>query len=155
MNFDEAFAKLILHEGGYVDDRRDAGGKTKFGISAAAYPAEDIPNMTLERAKAIYMRDYWGPAGCAAMPDAARVQVFDMAVNAGVRTAIRLVQKAVGTVADGSMGPQTLRALGDMPPTRFIARFNAQRLAYYAGLSNWPAFGRGWALRVVDNLMEA
>jgi len=155
MNFDEAFAKIIAHEGGYGNDRRDAGGQTKYGISKAAYPGEDIANLTLDRAKAIYLRDYWGPAACDAMPDPAKLQVFDAAVNHGVKTAIRLIQRAVDAVADGVIGPNTLQAVQSMPAPRFIARFNAQRLALYAGLSEWPAFGRGWALRISDNLLQA
>lgn len=155
MNFAEAFAKLVQHEGGFVNDRKDPGGATKFGISKAAYPNEDIPNMTLARAAELYQRDYWGPAGCDAMPDAMKMQVFDMAVNSGVKTAIRLVQKAIDETVDGSLGPRTLTAIQTMPPARLIARFNGQRLAFYAALSTWPAFGRGWAMRVADCLMEA
>lgn len=154
MDFDQAFAKLIGHEGGYVDNRRDPGGQTKYGISQAAYPGEDIIGMTLERAKAIYLRDYWGPAGCDALPDAAKLQVFDMAVNSGVRASVQALQRAVGTTPDGVLGPLTLQAIQSMPVPRFVARFNAQRLALMAGLPTWPAFGRGWALRIVDNLME-
>ena len=111
--------------------------------------------MTLEHAKMIYRRDYWGPSGCDAMPDAAKVQVFDMAVNSGVSAAIRTVQRAIGTTPDGILGPLTLQALQSMPASRFIARFNAQRLVLMAGLSNWPAFSRGWVLRVADQLMQA
>lgn len=154
MNFDQAFNQLIAHEGGYVDDRRDAGGETKYGISKAAYPGEDIRAMTLERAKAIYARDYWGPAGCDALPDAAKLQVFDMAVNSGVKTAIKTLQRAVGAVPDGVLGPHTLQAIQSMPALRLIARFNGQRLALMADLASWPAFGRGWAKRIATNLME-
>jgi lysozyme family protein len=155
MDFDQAFAKLIDHEGGYVNDRRDPGGETKYGISKAAYPGEDIAGMTLERAKAIYLRDYWGPAGCDALPDAAKLQVFDMAVNSGVKPAIKAVQLAVGAAADGVLGPLTLQAVQSMPATRFVARFNSARLTFYASLPQWPAFGRGWVQRVADNLMDA
>lgn len=155
MNFDQAFEKLIGHEGGYVNDPRDKGGETKFGISKRAYPGEDIAAMTLERSKAIYSRDYWGPAGCDALPDQAKFQVFDMAVNSGVKTALRTVQRAIGATPDGVLGPQTLQAVQSMPATRFIARFNGARLAYMAALTDWPAFGRGWANRVAANLMEA
>lgn len=155
MNFDQAFETLIGHEGGYVDNRADPGGVTKFGISKRQYPSEDIANMTLERAKEIYARDYWGPAGCDGLPDAAKLQVFDTAVNSGVKTAIRLMQKAVGSTADGVLGPLTLQAVQSMPAPRFVARFNAQRLAYMTSLSNWPSFSRGWVLRIVDNLMQA
>ena len=59
MNFDVAFEKLIGHEGGYVNDARDPGGETKYGISKRAYPDEDIAGLTLERAKQIYRRDCW------------------------------------------------------------------------------------------------
>lgn len=155
MDFDQAFDALIDREGGYVDDRRDPGGETKFGISKRSYPGEDIPNMTLARAKEIYARDYWGPAGCDAMPDGAKLQVFDMAVNSGVKTAIKTVQRAIGATPDGVLGPLTLQAIQSMPVPRFIARFNGQRLSFMAGLTNWPAHGRGWALRIADNLMEA
>lgn len=155
MTFDEAFDKLLAHEGGYVNDRRDPGGETKYGISKRAYPGEDIANMTVERAREIYARDYWGPAGCDAMPDGAKLQVFDMAVNSGVKTAIKTVQLAIEETPDGVLGPKTLMAIQSMPAPRFIARFNAQRLIYMAGLSNWPNYSRGWVLRVAQNLMEA
>ena len=155
MTFDEAFAKLIEHEGGYVNDPADPGGETKYGISRRAYPGEDIAGMTLERAKTIYQRDYWGPAGCDAVPPGVKFQVFDCAVNSGVAATIKLVQRAVCTVPDGVLGPQTLMAIQSMPVPRFVARFNAQRLALLVGLPTWPRFGRGWVLRAVDNLMEA
>lgn len=155
MNFDDAFEKLIGHEGKLSNNPADPGGLTCYGISKRAYPGEDIANMTLARAKAIYLRDYWGPAGCDALPDAAKFQVFDMAVNSGVSAAIKTMQRAIGTTADGMIGPETLQAIQSMPATRFVARFNAQRLALMAGLPNWPAFSRGWALRIADNLMDA
>ena len=81
MNFDAAFKRLIGHEGGYVNHPSDPGGATNFGISKRSYPGEDIAGMTLERAKTIYKRDFWGPAACDALPDAVRFDVFDMAVN--------------------------------------------------------------------------
>ena len=155
MTFDQAFEKLIGHEGGYVNHPNDPGGETNFGISKRAYPHEDIRGMTIERAKVLYRRDYWDAAGCDAVPEAAKFQVFDMAVNSGVRAAIKNLQKTVGVMADGVIGPKTLQALQSMPAQRFIAHFNAQRLAFMAGLSTWPTFGRGWALRIADNLLES
>jgi lysozyme family protein len=155
MNFDQAFDKLIGHEGGYVNHPDDPGGETKYGISKRAYPGEDIARLTLERAKQIYLRDYWGPAGCDALPDAAKFQVFDMAVNSGVATAVKTVQRAVGVNADGKLGPVTLQAIQSMPAPRLVARFNGHRLAFMAQLNTWPSFSRGWALRIAENLLEA
>lgn len=155
MTFDEAFEKLIGHEGGYVDNRADPGGETKFGISKRSHPGEDIRNLTLERAKAIYLRDYWGPAGCDAMPDGMRLQVFDMAVNAGVKASIKALQKACDEHIDGVLGPLTLQAVQSMPVARLVCRFNGARLAHMAELPHWPSFGRGWARRIAANLAEA
>ena len=64
MDFDSAFTKLLGHEGGYVCHKDDPGGETCWGISKRSYPHEDIKNLTQERAKQIYKRDFWGPAGC-------------------------------------------------------------------------------------------
>lgn len=155
MDFDTCFERLIGHEGGYVNNPRDPGGETKFGISRRAYPGEDIAGLSLDRAKQIYRRDYWGPAGCDAVPDGARFDVFDMAVNAGVKTAIRTLQRAVGETDDGILGPRTLQALQSMPAARLVARFNGLRLLALTDLPNWPAFGKGWARRIADNLLRA
>ena len=155
MTFDDAFETLIGHEGGLVDHPSDPGGLTNYGISQRSYPGEDIRAMTLDRAKLIYKRDFWGPAGCDAMPDGMRFQVFDAAVNSGVRAAVRMLQAAVGEAEDGILGPKTLQAVQSMPAARLTARFNGQRLAFMTTLSNWPAFGRGWARRVAANLKEA
>lgn len=155
MTFDQAFERLIGHEGGYSNDPADPGGETKFGISKRAYPSEDIAGMTLERAKAIYQHDYWGPAGCDALPDGVKLCMFDLAVNSGAKTAIRLLQRAVCAVEDGVIGPHTLMAAQSMPGPRLVARLTAQRLALWASQAAWPRFGRGWVLRAVDILMDA
>jgi lysozyme family protein len=167
MNFDPAFDRLIGHEGAFQDDAADRGNwtsgrvgvgeckGTKYGVSAMTYPAEDICNLTLERAKQIYRRDFWGAAGCDTVPDAIKFDLFDTAVNSGVRQAIKLLQKAVGQDDDGILGPHTLQAVQSMPPLRVVARFNGHRLAYMAGLTTWPNFSRGWARRIAANLIEA
>lgn len=161
MNFDTAFDKLLLSEGGFQKDPKDPGnwadgvnGGTKYGISKRAYPGEDIPNMTLARAKELYKRDYWGPAGCDALPARIKFDVFDMAVNSGVKRAILTLQKMVGTTEDGILGPKTLQAVQRLPVDRLLIRFNAERLIFMTELSNWPAFSRGWARRIAANLKE-
>lgn len=167
MNFDKAFERLIGHEGVFQDDPRDRGNwtsgvigqgmnnGTKYGISAMSYPAEDIKNLSLERAKILYQRDFWWKAGCDAVPDAVKFDLFDMAVNSGVKPAIRTLQKSVGVDDDGVIGPVTMQAINSMNPVRFVARFNGYRLQFMSSLSTWPSFGRGWANRIAKNLMEA
>lgn len=155
MNFDQAFERLIGHEGGYVNDPRDPGGETKFGISKRSYPAEDIKGLTLERAKAIYRRDFWGVAGCDAVPGPMKFDLFDMAVNSGPVTAIKTLQRSAGVTPDGLLGPITLQALNSTPAPRLVARFNGHRLDFMTDLKTWSVFGKGWAKRVASNLKEA
>jgi lysozyme family protein len=153
MNFDAAFARLIGHEGGYVNDPKDPGGETKFGISKRSYPGENIANLTLERAKELAYRDYWGPAGCDAVPDVCKFDLFDMAYNSGPTRAIQTAQKACGETEDGILGPLTLQAIQSMHPIRFVARFNGARMLFMTDLKNWPAHGKGWMRRLGKNLL--
>lgn len=155
MTFDEAFERLIGHEGGYVNHPSDPGGETKYGISKRSYPGEDIKGMTLERAKEIYRRDYWGPAGCDAVPGPIRFDLFDTAVNAGPKTAVRFLQHAVRETPDGILGPRTLQAVSSMEPHRLVARFNGWRLDHLNNLPTWAVFGAGWTQRIAENLKEA
>lgn len=155
MSFDLAFERLIGHEGGYVNHPADPGGETKFGISKRAYPSEDIKGLTLERAKELYRRDYWEPAGCEIVPPELRFDLFDMAVNAGPRKAIQALQAALSETPDGVIGPATLRALSIIPAPRVVARFAGHRLEHLASLPTWPTFGRGWARRIAQNLRAA
>lgn len=155
MDFAKSFDLLIGHEGGYVNNPSDPGGETKYGISKRAYPGEDIKAMTLDRAKTIYLRDYWSPAGCDAVPDELKFDLFDAAVNSGVRTAIKLLQRACGEHDDGVLGPLTLQAVQSMPAARLQARFNGHRLMLIAGLPTWEQFGRGLVRRVAQNLIGA
>jgi lysozyme family protein len=165
MTFDDAFERLRGHEGGFTQDSRDSGNwtggevgrgvckGTKYGISAAAYPGEDIQHLTLDRAKELYRRDYWGPAGCDAVPDLMRFDLFDMAVNSGVKAAVRALQKAVGEAEDGILGPLTIQSVQSMPTLRLVARFNGARLLHISDAVAWPAYGRGWVKRIASNLL--
>jgi lysozyme family protein len=154
MTFDEAFKVLIGHEGGYVWDPRDPGGETKFGISKRAYPEEDIKNLTLERAKAIYRRDYWDVIHADELPKHVRFAVFDAAVNSGVRAAVQWLQRAVGVKDDGMIGHKTLSAVVAMEPYKLAAKFNGTRLKFLTELQTFNTFGRGWARRVAENLIN-
>lgn len=154
MTFDEAFEIVIGHEGGYVDHPDDPGGATKYGISRRSYPGEDIEGMSLERAKTIYLRDYWAPAGCDAVPDALKFHMFDFAVNSGVKTAARALQKIVGAHPDGLIGPRSLLAISSHNPHALAGRLLGARLQMMTDLPTWPSFGKGWARRIADNLQR-
>lgn len=154
MRFNDAMPLIIEFEGGYVDDPRDPGGETNFGISKRAYPNEDIKNLTLERAYEIYKRDYWDAVKADDLPAAIRFPVFDMAINSGVRQAIKTLQKSVDAVQDGILGPNTLKAVSREDPQRLVSKFLGNRLLFLTSLTTFTTFGRGWAKRVAKNLLN-
>lgn len=153
MDFDAAFERLIGHEGGYVNDPRDPGGETKYGISKRAYPGEDIAGMTLDRAKYLYRRDYWNAVRGNELPDALKFAMFDAAVNAGPRQAILWLQRALGVADDAIIGPQTMMAVRVSDPVRTASRMTGHRLRHMTEMGAWSSFGRGWAKRIADNLI--
>ena len=59
--FERAIDKTLAWEGGYVNDPKDPGGETKYGISKRAHPDVDIKNLSREKACAIYKKHYWDP----------------------------------------------------------------------------------------------
>lgn len=145
--FNDLVAIVLKHEGGYVNDPKDPGGETNFGISKRAFPKEDIKGMTRERAIAIYQKKYWDAARCSEIPESLQPIYFDTAVNAGVVTAIRLLQIAAGIEADGVFGEKTAREAFTVSRQKYAF----ERLAYYERLiKKNPAlakFRKGWTKR--------
>lgn len=155
MNFDEAFDRVIGHEGGYVNDPRDPGGETKYGISKRAYPKLNIRDLTLDQAKSIYKTDYWDKCHIEELPKQVRYEMFDMAVNAGVGAAIKTAQKALKVTADGIWGRNTTAAAAAVfDGELFHKRFAGHRLYFYTELPGWTTYGKGWTRRVASNLIE-
>lgn len=160
MNFDEAFDRLIGHEGGYVNNPKDPGGETNWGVTVAVARAEGYPgamrDLPRETAKRIYRRSYWDAVHADELPNCVKFDVFDAAVNHGAVQSAKWLQRAVGTSADGVVGAATVAAARADGPL-LGAHFNAQRLQFYTDLPTWLTFGKGWARRVASNLrsMEA
>lgn len=152
MTFDLAFDRLIGNEGGYTNDPTDPGGETQFGISKRSYPDVDIKALTRDGAKAIYRRDFWARLDADHFADGVAFQVFDFAVNSGIETAVRYLQRAVGVADDGHWGPVSQAAAAAITETDAIMRLNAERLDFMTRLKNWPTAGRGWARRIAQDL---
>lgn len=155
MNFDTAFDRLLGHEGRYSNDPDDPGGETNWGISKRSYPALDIKNLTREQAKQIYLNDFWTAGQMEQFHPAIAFQVFDAAVNHGIRRACKLLQQASGTVQDGVIGAVTVKAIRSRDLNDMLLLFIAYRQKYWTSLDGWPKYGRGWANRNADNMIYA
>lgn len=139
-DFNQAIGKTLAHEGGakFTDDPNDRGGATKYGISQRAYPDVDIRNLTEQQARDIYKRDYWDRSRADEITSQAIAEnIFDTAVNMGVRTASRLAQVALGIEpADGIIGSQSLKTINDADESLFIANYTIAKIARYAYICN-------------------
>lgn len=162
-------ADLVLNvEAGFQNNPRDngnwTGGKrglgelkgTNRGISAASYPHEDIRNMTSERARLLYKRDYWDVIRGDELPYPIALVTVDAGINCGITTAARWLQSALGVTADGKVGPITVAAAQlAKDPLKVAAGVCRRRIMYSITLDNFGEFGEGWVGRILDVLREA
>ena len=127
IEFKDIINNVLQSEGGYVYDKDDPGGETKYGISKRAYPELDIKNLTKDDAKAIYLRDYWQRAKTDKLPSRLREIYFDMCVNFGIGGAVSVLQKACNgknkkdIVVDGMIGRKTIGACANLEEERLRA----------------------------------
>ena len=134
-SFKEIIEKVLEHEGGYVNDPKDLGGETKYGITKRFYPDVDIKNLTIEQATEIYKKDYWDKNKVESLPQNLWHIYFDMCVNMGKRTAGKVLQRAANNKGrnievDGGLGPMTIGALKGVE----LDRVRAFRVKYYVDL---------------------
>ncbi|MDC4605338.1 hypothetical protein OHV64_10760 [Acinetobacter baumannii] len=159
ITFDEVFERTIGHEGGYVNNPKDPGGETNWGITIKTARENGyigaMRYMKRDQAKEIYRKAYWERAKCAQYNSAIGFQMFDAAVNHGIGNAVRMLQRAVGVADDGVVGDITLGAINKKSLDDVLVLFNAERLEFYAKLKTFKDFGPGWTRRVASNLRYA
>jgi lysozyme family protein len=154
-NFEIAIARLLGNEGSYVNDPRDPGGETNWGISKRSYPNLNIKALTKEQAAALYKRDFWDRIGGDQFPLSVGFQFLDFAVNSGASTAIRALQRAAGCADDGRMGPITMAKLKQAEHHDLVLSFLAERLTFMTNCHNWDAAGKGWTRRIAADMKYA
>jgi lysozyme family protein len=153
-SFDAAISYVLENEGGESDNPADHGGATRYGIThdEAAAHGIDIAELTLVAAKTIYLSEYWNPNhfGGIGNPRVA-TKLFDMAVNMGAATAIRIAQRALGVVADGVMGPETLNAINNSTPDLLLFKLASGSVRRYVAIvmanHSQLVFLSGWVER--------
>lgn len=153
-NFDRCIGPVILLEGGLVNDPDDPGRMTRYGVSQRVFPHEDIEHLTLPRAIEIYYNHYFKRYGIDRISDAEKaLNIFDYAVNAGGRRAIRTAQQIVGFSGkwrDGILGPHTAEAIDERQ--NFVRDYKHARIVFYEYIANkYPRkkkFLWGWLRRV-------
>lgn len=158
--FERCLDKVLVSEGGYVNDPRDNGGATNRGVTQRVYDAyrqrkgkslQSVRSITSAEVSEIYKANYWDLAKCDQLPAGVSYVVFDGAVNSGVSQSVKWLQRALGVTPDGIAGNATIAAVqhyGDMD--RLVDAICDRRLAFLKALKTWKTFGKGWASRVAS-----
>jgi len=146
--FSPCFNIVIKLEGGYTLHHvlGDKGGMTYAGISKVNWPdwegwakidAGIFDNSLKEMVKIFYKKEFWNKVmGDFIESKKIAFVVFDFAVNAGLKTSIKLCQKIVRAKSDGIFGPKTLNAVNTFVKKEngeelFIEKFSNYKIFYY------------------------
>jgi len=167
-NYDHCLGLILSHEGGYVNHPKDPGGETNKGITKRVYEnwcieqdlfQKDMKDLKISDVAPIYKENYWDRCKCDSLPDGVDLCVFDFGVNAGTGRGARFLQKCVGAIADGAIGPNTLRQVDEWVAMRgeedLIVEYSERRRNYYKRLKTFSTFGKGWLRRVEETELEA
>jgi lysozyme family protein len=162
-NFDNCLKKLLIHESGYINDSRDPGGMSNFGVTAkvwAEWVGHDVnekimKSLTPSDVAPLYKRKYWDACRADELVSGLDYAVFDYAVNSGVGRAAKTLQDCVGVTPDGGIGPATLAAVKTHNIAQLIENVCDKRLDFLKSLSTFPAFGRGWERRINEVKADA
>lgn len=137
-NFDTCFTQVIVAEGGYSDNKNDAGGQTNWGITIAVARANgfsgDMKDLKQSDAQLIYKSQYWDTIkldNISIFSTNVASELFDIGVNMGVGTAGKFLQRSLnlfnlsGSIfadmkVDGVIGPMTVAALGSFLQKRGV-----------------------------------
>lgn len=158
---------IIRREGGYVNDPDDPGGATSHGVTLATLQRlgldlngdhkidrSDVRAMTADRARRIFIREFFLRPQIDKLPKALQASVFDMYVNAGAN-AVKILQRLLRDmgqiiVVDGLVGPQTISAANAayrMAPDHLADAYGIARRNYYYSLADHRQASRKYARR--------
>lgn len=170
--FEKAVNQIILIEGGFVNNSKDKGGATKYGITEKVARQNgyiyEMRNLTEVKAKEIYKKEYWDKIKVDCRDFNISFLLFDFAVNSGVKTAIKHLQNALNVllkemieplIIDGVAGKKTQAAIDYINANGFFSEklkslLISERLKFYTSLSKtqFNEFGKGWINRIANNI---
>jgi lysozyme family protein len=161
---DAVLDRVLSEEGGLSDHASDRGGLTHFGltrgfletVTGRKWTDDEITALTLATARSVYT--LWiQMKRLDTLPDDVELAftVIDYAVNSGERAAIKAVQRSLGLVVDGILGPDTQRELAmlDVLERKRLRRYVLAARLEHIGLivkatPSQSAFIHGWLKRV-------
>ena len=162
-NFEKCLEMVLVHEGGYVNNKNDRGGMTNLGVTRKVYEdwidrpvsEEEMRNLTPEDVAPIYRKNYADRIHFDSLPSGLDWACLDWAINSGASRPAKAIQRAVGATTDGVIGPKTLQLVAEKDPKFIIDYVYTVRQSFYESLDDYKHFGRGWSRRNKETLHQA
>lgn len=152
---------ILRWEGGFVNDPLDRGGATNKGITIGTFRrfygqeaiVEQLKQITDDQWLRIFKEGYWDPWKADQIKNQSIANiVVDWAWASGPVTAIKQVQRILGVVDDGVVGPKTLAAINAADPRTLFAEIHAARLKFVENIvqknPTQVRFLKGWKNRI-------
>lgn len=130
-----------MREGGYSDRPEDKGGPTNRGITLATYSGwlhrkatvDELKSMPEGEARSIYLQlfvkdTHLDLIGSEVLQEA----LFDWMVNSGPRIPVKALQRHLGLMVDGAIGPKTADAANLKDGVRLAQKINWDRVTFIA-----------------------
>ena len=154
---------VLVHEGGYVNNKNDRGGMTNLGVTRRVYEdwvdrpvsEQEMRDLTPEDVAPIYRKNYADRIHFDSLPSGVDWACLDWAINSGASRPAKAIQRAVGATTDGVIGPKTLQLVAEKDPKFIIDYVYTVRQAFYESLDDYKHFGRGWTRRNKETLHQA
>lgn len=167
---EDSIGYVLVNEGGYVNNPKDPGGPTNWGITIPALAqyrhvdakklnSSDMKNLTKLEATEVYRVQYWIPMRLdSVISSPIATCIFDIGVNRGPSVGIKYAQKTCNVLSainpvtpDGKMGQLTLAAINGSDVARFIRTIEALDVAGYEAIiahnPTMEVFRHGWMAR--------
>lgn len=139
-----------------TDDKDDTGGLTRWGVSQVNNPDVDVRNLSEFDAEQIFNERYYQASKADELPEYMQLVHTNCAVNCGVGTSAKILQKTIGVKADGKIGPQTLGAVRHYfkTPRYFTGWYLTWQALYYFNIverrKSQHKWLKGWVRRTID-----
>lgn len=157
----KAIPNILRFEGGFSNHPADTGGCTMKGVTIGVYrkyygksmSCEDLKRITDDQWYHIFRAGYWDRLNGDKIENQSIADLcIDMCWGSGTVTAIRKIQRCLGTTDDGIVGPKTL-ALLNGPDRKEIHRklWEMRKIWFENIVQNNPkkkCFLKGWLNRL-------
>ena len=141
MNWDGPISRVLAREGGWSDRAEDKGGPTNLGITLATYSKwlgrdatkDELKALQDNEARMVYLQFFVKDTHLDEIgSDALKETLFDWMVNSGPAHPVRALQRQLGLIVDGVIGPVTANAANLKDGYRLAQRICWDRVDFIA-----------------------